>query len=205
MATTTKDRSATERPAAAARLAAPEAPSIPERAPRPAAAPRRAGPTFDQFALAQLPMALAVALILGMIAFAAIRTMPSGGTGGAAAAQTGATGAAGGTGAAPITAFSSEPVAQQILVAADPTGALKWDRTTYEAQAGDVTFVVANKSASTHNFAVEGGNVKAQSKNFGANTTNSYTLKGLAPGEYLLVCNFPGHRAGGMVSKLIVK
>jgi plastocyanin len=95
--------------------------------------------------------------------------------------------------------------AQQIQIAADPSGALKWDKATYEAQAGDVTFVVTNKSVSTHNFAVEGGNVKAQSPNFGSNTTNSFTLKGLKAGEYVIACNFPGHRAAGMVAKLIVR
>jgi plastocyanin len=172
----------------------------------PVAKMRRPEPTFDHFLLAQLPLALSVALIFGIIAFTAVRYMPTGGT----ESETTATGAApaastGGGSNAPITAFSSEPAAQQIPVAADPSGALKWDKTTYEAQAGDVTFVVTNKSVSTHNFAVEGGNVKAQGKNFGANTTTTYTLKGLAAGEYLIVCNFPGHRDGGMVAKLIVR
>jgi plastocyanin len=111
----------------------------------------------------------------------------------------------GSTGGALITAFSSGMAAQQIQVAADPTGALKWDKATYEAQAGDVTFVVMNKGVSTHNFAVEGGNIKVQSPNFGSNTTNSYTLNGLKAGEYLIVCNFPGHREAGMVAKLIVR
>ena len=95
--------------------------------------------------------------------------------------------------------------AQQVLVAADPTGALKWDRAVYEAQAGDVTFVVSNKSSSPHNFAVEGPNMKAQGPNFGANTTTTYTLRGLKPGEYQIICNYPGHRAAGMVTKLIVR
>src|SRR5262249_43860627 len=143
-------------------------------------APRRARPTFDQFVLAQLPLALAVALIIGIITLTAARTMPASGTGGTAAGAA----TSGGGGDAPITAFSLETVAQQVPVAADPTGALKWDKATYEARAGDVTFVVTNKSASPHNFAVEGGNVRAQSKNLGANTTSSFTLKGLQPGEY---------------------
>jgi plastocyanin len=168
-------------------------------------ASRRTGPTFNHFVLAQLPLALAVALIFGIITFTATRNMPAGGAGVPAVGAVAPAADTGGGGDAPITAFSNEPVAQQVLVAADPSGALKWDRATYQAQAGDVTFVVTNKSASPHNFAVEGGNVQAQSKNFGANTTNSFTLKGLPPGEYLIVCNFPGHRAGDMVAKLFVK
>src|SRR4051812_29575018 len=169
---------------------------------------RRGGPTYDHLVLSQLPLALAVALVFGIIAFAAVRSMPAGGTGGssAAPAAAGAPAAASGGSASgdPITAFSGGTAAQVVQVAADATGALKWDQATYEAQAGDVTFVVTNKSASTHNFAVEGGTAKAQSANFGSNTTNSYTLKGLPPGEYVIACNFPGHRSAGMVAKLIV-
>lgn len=154
------------------------------------------GPTFDQFVLSLLPLMLAVALAFGIITYAAIRTLPAGDTTAQAAAPVADT---------PLTAFSDTPAAQQIPVAADPTGALKWDRATYEAQAGDVTFVVTNKSSSTHNFAVEGGNVKAQGKNFGTNTTTTYTLKGLNPGTYQIVCNFPGHKEAGMVATLLVR
>jgi len=32
--------------------------------------------------------------------------------------------------------FSSEMVAQQVVVAADPSGALRWDKQAYTAQAG---------------------------------------------------------------------
>ena len=36
------------------------------------------------------------------------------------------------------------------------------------------------------------------------NPYNTYVIKGLPPGEYLIVCNYPGHRAAGMIAKLIV-
>ena len=172
----------------------------------PAVVPRGAGPNFNHFVLSQVPLTLAVALTFGIITFAAIRFMPTDEAGnGTSTPAAGAIGPASGAGSAPITAFSSEPAAQRVQVAADPTGAPRWDRSTYEARAGDVTFVVTNVSPSPHNFAIEGGNVKAQSPNFGGNTTNSYTIKGLAPGEYLIVCNFPGHREAGMVARLIVR
>ncbi|MGN6811963.1 MAG: plastocyanin/azurin family copper-binding protein, partial [Thermomicrobiales bacterium] len=96
-------------------------------------------------------------------------------------------------------------VAQKVAVATDPGGALKWDQATFTAQAGDVSFVVTNKSPLTHNFAVEGNGIVAQSADFGANTTNTLTLKGLKAGTYQIVCNYPGHRAAGMVATLIVK
>lgn len=169
-----------------------------------AAKPRRARLTFNQFLLGQIPLVLVLVLIFGGLAYVARGYMPVKQSPAVAQTGTGAAQAGGATSDAPITAFTSDSVAQQIQVAADASGALKWDRATYTAKAGDVTFVVTNKSSSFHNFAVEGTNVNAQSKNFGPNTTTTYTLKGLKPGEYLIVCNFPGHRAAGMVAKLIV-
>ena len=162
--------------------------------------------TFSQFFLGQLTLFLAVVIIFSAIAFGVSQYRPTGGT--AAVASGGGGGgaapAAGAVSGGPITAFTSEPAAQQIQVAADPSGALKWDKATYEAQAGDVTFVVTNKSSTFHNFAVEGTNVNAQSKNFGSGSTNTFTIKGLPAGEYVIACNFPGHRSAGMVAKRIV-
>lgn len=162
-----------------------------------AAARSTARPTFDQYLLAQVPFILSLAIITALIAYAAVSHLPQ------RAATAG--GAAGGAAAKVAPAFSSETVAQQVKVAADPGNGLKWDRATYEAQAGDVSFVVSNPSVLPHNFAVEGNGVLVQSKDFGAQATNTYTIKGLPAGEYLLVCNYPGHREGGMISKLIVK
>lgn len=101
--------------------------------------------------------------------------------------------------------FSGESVAQQVQVAADPSGALRWDRAEYTATAGDITFVVKNASPVAHQFSIEGNGVNYKSPNFGTNTTNMYTVKGLPAGEYQIVCNYPGHKAAGMVSKLIVR
>lgn len=99
--------------------------------------------------------------------------------------------------------FVSEQAAQRVEVVADPEGLLKWTQDDYRATAGDVTFVVKNPSPSRHNFVVEGNGVKATSPTFGTGE-QTYTLKGLQPGEYLIVCTVPGHREAGMVAKLIV-
>jgi uncharacterized cupredoxin-like copper-binding protein len=32
-----------------------------------------------------------------------------------------------------------------------------------------------------------------------------YTVKGLPAGEYQIVCNYPGHKAAGMIATLIVR
>lgn len=101
--------------------------------------------------------------------------------------------------------FSTETVAQQVAVAADPSGALKWDRSSYEAKAGDISFVVKNASPQPHQFAIEGNGVNYQSANFQANTTHVFTVKNLPAGEYQIVCNYPGHKAAGMVAKLVVR
>ena len=102
-------------------------------------------------------------------------------------------------------AFSSEVVGQQVAVSTDPSGALKWTQAAYEAAAGDVTFVVTNPGPVQHNFVVEGDGLRAESPAFKANSTNNYTLKGLAPGEYRIVCTLPGHREAGMVATLTVR
>lgn len=156
--------------------------------------------TWDQFLLSQLSLATAVALIVGLVTFATVRALPAGANlpGRQLSSQTAATD---GT----ISAFTAGTVAQQVQVAADPGGTPKWDKVGYEAQAGDVTFVVTNASPMMHNFAVEGPGVLAQSPNFAGKTTNSFTLKGLRPGEYLIVCTFAGHREAGMIAKLTVR
>src|SRR3954454_4887964 len=103
------------------------------------------------------------------------------------------------------TGFSTDVYDNQVHVTADPKGALKWDQTTYQAQAGNVTFVVTNTSPTIHNFAVMGNGVNAISKNFRGQNAQMLSLPNLAPGEYMIVCTVPGHREAGMVAKLIVK
>ena len=102
------------------------------------------------------------------------------------------------------TGFSTEIYPNQVQIAADPKGALKWDRTTYEAKAGAITFVVTNTSPIAHNFAIIGNGVQATSKNFRSKDPEFLSLPNLAPGEYQIVCTVPGHREGGMVAKLVV-
>lgn len=172
--------------------------------PRGASTPAVARPmpkelSWDHFLLGQIPLALATALLVAMVSYAVIAHLPPG------SRLAGAPAPGAGNGGGVAKTFSSEVAAQQLAIAADPGGALKWDKSSYEARAGDITFLVDNPSPLPHNFAVEGSGVKVQSKDFGPRTTNTFTLKGLPPGEYLLICNYPGHREAGMVSTLIVK
>lgn len=101
--------------------------------------------------------------------------------------------------------FLDEIVPNQVAVNADPRGTLRWEQPSYEGKAGDVTFVVGNPSTIAHNFVVEGNGIKAASRTIGAKKNANLTLKGLAPGEYTIVCTLPGHREAGMVAKLVLR
>lgn len=103
-----------------------------------------------------------------------------------------------------IREFSTDVVEQKVPVVADPNGEFKWTQPEYRATAGDVTFVVSNPSFVNHNFKIEGPGINAESEEFGETDARNFTVKGLQPGEYTIVCTVPGHREGGMVSKLIV-
>lgn len=103
------------------------------------------------------------------------------------------------------TAFSSEEAAQTVEVRVDPSGRLAWERAEYTAVAGDVTFVVSNPARLAHEFAIEGPSVRAQSPVFESGTTNRYTLQGLQPGVYRIVCTVPGHREAGMTALLQIR
>ena len=71
---------------------------------------------------------------------------------------------------------------------------------------GKVTFVVKNAGKIQHDLAVQGPGVSASSKtpliNPGGTAKLTVTL---AAGTYTLYCTVPGHRAAGMVAKLVVK
>ena len=166
-----------------------------------AAAPTPSGParvTWDQFLWGQIAPLLSVAGVLGLIAYVAVSFLPAS----ALPARQAAPAAVPAASAAP--AFTGETVAQQVQVGVSASDPLKWDKPVYTAQAGDVSFVVSN-TMMPHNFAIEGNGIKVQSKDFGPNTTSTFTLKGLPAGEYTVACNVPGHREAGMVAKLIVK
>jgi plastocyanin len=97
-------------------------------------------------------------------------------------------------------AFSTAVVAQKVMISADAGGASKWDKATYDAQAGDITFVVSNPAPHEHQFTLKGNGVDYESAVFESSATNNFTVKNLPSGEYQVICNLHG----GMVSKLVV-
>jgi plastocyanin len=94
---------------------------------------------------------------------------------------------------------------QTLKLAADPSGALKFDQTELDASAGNVTIDFTNDSSLPHNVTVDGNGVEDEASETvtGGNTT--LNLSNLKPGTYTFYCSVDGHRAAGMEGKLVVK
>ncbi|HEU4448464.1 MAG TPA: plastocyanin/azurin family copper-binding protein [Gaiellaceae bacterium] len=88
-------------------------------------------------------------------------------------------------------------------LAADPGGALAFDKTTLEAPAGEVTIHLVNEAQIPHNVEVDGNDVEEVSETItGGETDLTLTLEA---GEYEFYCAVPGHREGGMEGTLTVE
>jgi uncharacterized cupredoxin-like copper-binding protein len=91
-----------------------------------------------------------------------------------------------------------------LKVAADPSGQLKFDKSSLSAKAGKVTIVMDNPSSIPHGIAVEGNGVDkdGQVVNKGGKSTVSVALK---KGKYEFYCPVPGHKQAGMEGTLTVQ
>ena len=98
------------------------------------------------------------------------------------------------------------PATGSVSDAADPSGALKFTKTSLAAKAGKVTIHFVNTSALGHNFTVEKGTsgpvVGATPTFMGGSKTLTLDLK---PGTYTFFCSVPGHRMAGMHGTLTVQ
>jgi uncharacterized cupredoxin-like copper-binding protein len=107
---------------------------------------------------------------------------------------------------ATTTAAASGGAGSTVTLSADPTGALKFDKTTLTATAGTVTVEMKNPSSSgvPHGIAVEGNGVDQDGETVqpGGTSTDTLTLK---PGTYTFYCPVPGHEDAGMKGTLVVK
>jgi plastocyanin len=101
---------------------------------------------------------------------------------------------------------SAAPAAGGLALAADPSGQLKFDKSSLTAKAGKVTIVFTNSASLAHNVTIQKGTsgavVGATPTFQGGTKTLTVTLK---PGKYTFFCSVPGHRQGGMVGTLTVK
>lgn len=72
------------------------------------------------------------------------------------------------------------------------------------ATAGQVTITSKNPQPTVHDIALQGNGVDAKGARVQSGGTSKLTVN-LKPGTYTFYCTVPGHRAGGMVGKLVVK
>jgi plastocyanin len=93
---------------------------------------------------------------------------------------------------------------QTLQLAADPSGALKFDQSSLEATAGKVTIEFTNDSSLSHDVKLEGNGINGEGTDPIKGSSTSVTLD-LQPGEYTFYCSVDGHRAAGMEGKLVVK
>ncbi len=148
-----------------------------------------------------------VALMLGLSACGG--SSKSSSTTSSTPAATSATSTAAATGTTSTSASTSSAAAgasNTLTDAADPSGALKFTKSTLTAKAGTVTINFTNSSPLAHNFTVQQGTsgpvVGATPTFMGG--TKTLTLK-LKAGTYTFYCSVPGHRAAGMQGTLTVQ
>ena len=93
--------------------------------------------------------------------------------------------------------------AQTLKISADPSGALKFDKSSLTAKAGKVTIVMDNPSSLPHAVVIEGNGVeeKGETVEKGGVSKATATVKA---GTYDFYCPVDGHRAAGMEGKLTV-
>jgi plastocyanin len=115
-----------------------------------------------------------------------------------------------GTSTATSTPKSTPPPSTQggasssLKLTADPSGQLKFDKTTLSAKAGNVTINMDNPSSVPHGVAVEGNGVDKDGKIVNKGGKSTVTAK-LKPGKYTFYCPVPGHKQAGMKGTLTVK
>jgi plastocyanin len=99
---------------------------------------------------------------------------------------------------------SSSSGGENLALAADPSGALKFDKKTLSAKAGKVTITMDNPSDVPHAIEIEGNGVEAEGKTVGKGA-KSIASSDLKAGTYDFYCPVGNHRAEGMEGKLTVK
>jgi uncharacterized cupredoxin-like copper-binding protein len=143
----------------------------------------------------------AAALMLGLSACGG-SSKTSSSTSSAAATSSASSSAATSTSAASPSGGASSTLSES----ADPTGALKFTKSTLTAKAGTVTIDFTNNSPLAHNLTIQQGTsgpVLGATPTF-MGGTKTLTVK-LKAGTYTFYCSVPGHRAAGMHGTLTVQ
>ena len=90
-----------------------------------------------------------------------------------------------------------------LLISADPSGELKFNKSLLAAKSGAVTIKMSNPSTVPHAVAVAGNGVDKAGETVMQGGTSTVSLD-LKPGTYQFYCPVPGHSQGGMKGTLTV-
>jgi plastocyanin len=91
----------------------------------------------------------------------------------------------------------------ELKLAADPSGALKFDKTSLSAKPGKVTIVMDNPSDVPHAVEVEGEGVEEAGQTVGKGGVSKVSVE-LPAGEYEYYCPVGNHQDAGMEGTLTV-
>ena len=91
-----------------------------------------------------------------------------------------------------------------LALAADPGGALRFDKTRAAVLSGRVTVRLTNDSTVAHNVTIAQGSKTLGTTKTISGSTDTLALQ-LAPGDYVFFCSVPGHRQSGMRGTLTVE
>jgi plastocyanin len=91
-----------------------------------------------------------------------------------------------------------------LKLSADPSGALKFDKSKLSAKAGKVTITMDNPSSVQHAVSIEGNGVDEDGKTVEKGGVSTVTAS-LKPGTYEFYCPVTGHEEAGMKGTLTVK
>jgi uncharacterized cupredoxin-like copper-binding protein len=104
----------------------------------------------------------------------------------------------------PTTSGSGAGSGETLRLAADPSGALKFDKTQLSAKPGKVTIRMDNPSPVEHAISILGNGVSATGQTVGRGGVSTVTAS-LPAGRYDFFCPVDGHKQAGMSGRLIVK
>ena len=149
---------------------------------------------------------VAIALALGISACGGSSGSSSSSSSAAASSSASSTATSSPATSSTTAAPSSSSASSSLSIAADPSGALKFTKSSLTAKAGTITISFTNNSPLAHNLTVQQGTsgpvLGATPTFMGGTKTLKLTLKA---GTYTFYCSVPGHRAAGMQGTLTVQ
>ncbi len=147
---------------------------------------------------------LVVTLVLASIAALALTACGSSGSSSSSSssASTSSTPAGGGGGGG---GTASGGGGSAVKIAADPSGALKYEESSASASAGKVTIDFTNDSPVAHNVTISDSSGKTLGATQTITGSTSSASVDLKPGSYTFFCSVDSHEQAGMKGTLTVK